>query len=148
MTAADLDRVVELEAQAFSNPWSRAMLKSELDHAWSTVLLAEVPGPGGPAVSGFAIFWVVADELQILNVAVDRVARRRGLGRTLLDAALARAREQGCRIAHLEVRRSNEAARALYEAFGFRPVGVRPAYYQDDREDAVVMVLDLLPTSP
>jgi ribosomal-protein-alanine N-acetyltransferase len=148
MTPADLDRVMELEDQAFTNPWSRQMVRSELDHDWSTVLLAEETGPAGRTILGFAIFWVVVDELHILNVAVDRAVRRQGLGRKLMDAALAAGRQRACRISNLEVRRSNTAAIKLYESLGFRAVGMRPAYYQDDREDAVVMILDLYPTTP
>jgi [ribosomal protein S18]-alanine N-acetyltransferase len=148
MTLADLDRVMALENQAFSNPWSRQLVANELEHEWSTVLLAEEPGPAGPELKGFAIFWLVADELHVLNVAVDARFRRQGLGRTLMDAVLATGRQRACRIANLEVRRGNRAAIALYESLGFRAVGMRPAYYQDDREDAVVMILDLYPTSP
>ncbi len=145
MGLADLDRVMELEDQAFSNPWSRQMVRNELDHDWSTVLLLEEPGQG---IHGFAIFWLVADEVHVLNVAVDQARRRLGLGRILMEEVLAMGRRRSCRIANLEVRRSNHAAIALYESLGFRAVGMRPAYYQDDREDAVVMILDLYPTSP
>jgi [ribosomal protein S18]-alanine N-acetyltransferase len=147
MTLGDLDRVMELEDQAFTNPWSRQMVKSELDHDWSTVLLAEELSGSGREIRGFAIFWVVADELHVLNVAVEASCRRQGLGRTLMEAVLGVGRQRACRIANLEVRRSNLAAIRLYESLGFRAVGMRPAYYQDDREDAVVMILDLYPTS-
>jgi ribosomal-protein-alanine N-acetyltransferase len=124
------------------------MVRNELDHEWSTVLLAEEVGAQGTELRGFAIFWIVADELHILNVAIELASRRGGLGRWLMEAVLAIGRERRCRIANLEVRRGNTAAIALYEGLGFRAVGMRPAYYQDDREDAVVMILDVYPTSP
>ncbi|HZH02830.1 MAG TPA: GNAT family N-acetyltransferase, partial [Myxococcaceae bacterium] len=66
-----------------------------------------------------------------------------GVASTLLQAALARARARDCVLATLEVRRSNRAAQCLYESFGFKPVGLRPNYYVEEREDAVVMMLDL-----
>ena len=81
--------------------------------------------------------------MHVLNVATDGAVRRRGFGRKVMDAVLATGRAHKCRIATLEVRRSNAAAQALYVSQGFRAVGMRPAYYQDDKEDAVVMILDI-----
>lgn len=143
MTLADLPAVMAIEHQAFSNPWSTEMVKKELTQDWSTVLLGEEVTPAGWVIRGFAIFWLVADEVHVLNVATDGAARRKGFGRKVMDAVLATGRAHKCRIATLEVRRSNEAAKALYVSLGFKPVGMRPAYYQDNREDAVVMILDL-----
>ncbi len=144
MTAQDLPRVMEIEDSAFQSPWSLELVKRELTHDWSTIYLAEEPdSAGGMRVLGFLIFWLVHDEVHILNVATDPAHRRRGVARAVLDAALERGRQHKCRLATLEVRRSNEAARKLYESYGFKPVGVRPNYYVDEREDAIVMVLDL-----
>jgi ribosomal-protein-alanine N-acetyltransferase len=145
MTAADLPAVMVIENQAFSNPWSAEMVKNELVQDWSTVLVAEETGPGGQVILGFAIFWLVADEVHVLNVATDLEHRRKGIGRTLMDAVLDAGKSRQCRLATLEVRRSNLAALGLYQSLGFRAVGMRPAYYQDDREDAVIMILDLYP---
>ena len=143
MTIADLPAVMEIENQAFSNPWSTEMVRKELTQEWSTVLVLEVPSGSGWQIRGFAIYWLVADEVHVLNVATDRAFRRQGIGRKVMDAMLKHGRERNCRLATLEVRRSNEAAINLYKLLGFRAVGMRPAYYQDDREDAVVMILDL-----
>lgn len=145
MTAADLPAVMVIENQAFSNPWSAEMVKKELVQDWSTVLVAEETGPGGPVIVGFAIFWLVADEVHVLNVATDLAHRRKGVGRILMDALIDAGKSRQCRLATLEVRRSNLAALGLYQSLGFRAVGMRPAYYQDDREDAVIMILDLYP---
>ena len=145
MTVADLPRVMIIENQAFTNPWSTEMVKKELSQDWSTVLVAEEVGPSGWDVTGFAIFWLVADEVHVLNVATELDRRQRGIGRSLMNAVLEVGRARECRIATLEVRRSNSAAIGLYHSLGFRAVGMRPAYYQDDREDAVVMILDLYP---
>ncbi len=92
---------------------------------------------------GFAIFWVVHDELHILNVATAPAHRRRGVARAVMEASIEFARGKKCTLATLEVRRSNEGAIDLYKSFGFRAVGIRPNYYVDEGEDAIVMVLDL-----
>ena len=145
MTEADLPPVLAIEKVAFRHPWSPDLLKRELTHDWSTILLCEEPDPtGGWRILGFAIFWVVHDELHILNVATDPAHRRRGVARFVMDHALAKGRERKCTLATLEVRRGNEAALDLYKDLGFRPVGIRPNYYVDEGEDAIVMVLDLV----
>ena len=143
MTSADLPRVMEIENQAFSNPWSLEMVKNELSHDWSTILLGELKTAEGWRVCAMAIFWLVADEIHILNVATDGVFRRQGLGRKVLQGALAHAREHRCTRAILEVRRGNEPAINLYASLGFLKIGLRPHYYQDNQEDAVVMAADL-----
>jgi [ribosomal protein S18]-alanine N-acetyltransferase len=143
MTPADLQSVIDLQQAAFKHPWSPELLKRELTHEWSTILLVEEQTGDRTDLLGFVIFWLVHDELHILNVATAPQARRRGVARAAMDATLERAKERKCALATLEVRRSNEAALALYKSLGFRPVGIRPNYYVDEREDAVVMVLDL-----
>jgi ribosomal-protein-alanine N-acetyltransferase len=144
MTPDDMPEVMEIERVAFTNPWSPELLRRELTHDWSTILLAEEElAPGLRRLLGFAIFWVVHDELHILNVATDPSQRRRGVARQVMDATLERGRQRRCALATLEVRRSNEAALSLYRTLGFRAVGVRPNYYVDEGEDAVVMILDL-----
>ncbi len=143
MTAEDLQAVMALEQASFKTPWSPELLRRELDHEWSTILLVEEPKPeGGLELLGLAIFWIVHDELHVLNVATAPQHRRRGVGRVVMEEALTRARARGCSLATLEVRRGNEAALQLYKSLGFRPVGVRPNYYVDEGEDAIVMVLD------
>jgi ribosomal-protein-alanine N-acetyltransferase len=143
MRAEDLDAVMEIQRASFKHPWSTELFRREMCHGWSTILLAELMDGGVAHLSGFLIFWLVHDEIHILNVATAPQARRQGVARNLLDTALGRARQNRCTLATLEVRRSNEAALALYERFGFRPVGIRPNYYVEESEDAVVMVLDL-----
>lgn len=144
MTPDDMPEVMEIERVAFTNPWSPELLRRELTHDWSTILLAEEElAPGVRRLLGFSIFWVVHDELHILNVATDPSQRRRGVARQVMDATLERGRQRRCTMATLEVRRSNEAALSLYRALGFRAVGVRPNYYVDEAEDAIVMTLDL-----
>ncbi|MBS1109168.1 MAG: ribosomal protein [Anaeromyxobacteraceae bacterium] len=141
MREADLPRVMEIERAAFSHPWTEELVRRELGHEFSTVLLA--CGGDSGAVQGFAVVWLVHDELHVLNVAVAPEARRRGVARAILDRVEAQGREQGARIAMLEVRRGNAPAIALYRTLGYREVGVRPRYYAEDGEDALVMDKDL-----
>jgi ribosomal-protein-alanine N-acetyltransferase len=143
MTQEDMPAVISLEKAAFKNPWSPELLRRELDHDWSTILLVEDPKPDGTKeLLGLAIFWIVQDEVHVLNVATAPEHRRRGVGRAVMEELLARGKHRRCVLATLEVRRSNEAAIQLYRSFGFRTVGVRPNYYADEKEDALVMVLD------
>jgi ribosomal-protein-alanine acetyltransferase len=125
-TAADLEALLALQQSCFAeDPWTRGMLEEELRRAGGIfIVLGE---PGRPI--GFAIGWAVLDDLHVLQVAVRPDLRRQGLGRRLMDALVARApyAETGW----LEVRRDNEAAIGLYEALGFRGVGIRPRYYND-----------------
>ncbi|MFP2959557.1 ribosomal protein S18-alanine N-acetyltransferase [Myxococcus sp. 1LA] len=143
MTVEDLPAVMLLEKAAFKNPWSQDLLKRELQHEWSTILLVEEEREGkAPELLGLAIFWIVHDEVHVLNVATAPQHRRRGVARAVMDEVLARGRAKRCTLATLEVRKSNEAALQLYRTYGFRAVGIRPNYYVDEGEDAVVMVLD------
>ena len=143
---ADLPRIMAIEAAGFPHPWSEALLRSELGHAWSRLLAAVVPGEGdADLVLGYVVFWLVHDEVHILNVGTAPEARRRGIGRALMEAAVAAGRGRGARLSTLEVRRSNQAAIALYRSLGYREVGVRPRYYAEENEDAIVMTLEFDP---
>ncbi len=163
MVAGDLDRVVQIELQGFAHPWSAELIRRELEHDWSTILLATTlrSGPGSTAalgarvehlpghrlafefIAGFVVYWLVHDEVHILNLVVAAEERRRGVGRALMAEASARARAAGAVLGTLEVRRSNGPALALYRELGWRQVGVRAHYYVDEHEDAIVMAIDL-----
>jgi ribosomal-protein-alanine N-acetyltransferase len=135
---------MEIERAGFLHPWSEQQLKNELANAWSVMLAAVEEGPGGAErMAGYVIVWVVHDELHVLNVATAPEDRRRGVGRALMEAAHDLGRARACRLATLEVRRSNAAAIALYKALGYRQVGMRPRYYAEENEDALLMSLDL-----
>jgi ribosomal-protein-alanine N-acetyltransferase len=98
----------------------------------------------GDRIVGFAGVWLMVDEAHITTFAVRKTWRRQGVGERLLIALLALAEARGAREATLEVRPSNHPARRLYEKYGFAPVGVRPRYYSDDNEDALIMTTDRL----
>jgi ribosomal-protein-alanine N-acetyltransferase len=134
----DVGRVMEIEKEGFRHPWSRELIERELAHPWSQLLLAE-DGQGGPVV-GYIVFWLVHDEVHVLNVATALSARRRGIGRALMETAEDEGRRRGCRLSTLEVRRSNAPALELYRTMGYRQVGARPNYYAEEQEDAIVMV--------
>ena len=135
----DLDRLVAIERAAFARPWSRNLLARELDNRISTVLGAR---DEAGELWGFAIWWTVADEIHLLDVAVHPDRQRRGIARSLMERCLEAAREAGAAWVLLEVRESNEAARALYRSLGFRESGIRPGYYRDTREDAIILELE------
>jgi ribosomal-protein-alanine N-acetyltransferase len=137
----DVMAIWHIEKLSFPSPWGLLSFLTELRNPISTTLVA-VPTPGGrQQLWGYLIYWLVADEMHILNLAVHPDQRRRGLARSLLAAGLSRAQEAGAACAWLEVRPSNLPAQKLYAAFGFRQVGVRPRYYSDTQEDALLFSL-------
>jgi ribosomal-protein-alanine N-acetyltransferase len=139
---ADVSAIWAIEKLSFRTPWSRWCFLSELGHRNSHLLLAGPSPPQPWQTWAYLIFWVVLDEMHILNLAVHPAQRRRGIARRLLSEGLAQARELGAELAWLEVRPSNTAARALYESFGFKEVGRRPRYYDDTQEDALLLTLE------
>ena len=143
MVPADLGEVMLIERLAFKHPWSADLFRRELEHAWSTILVAEEASEGRRRLLGFIIYWLVHDEIHVLNVATDPGERRRGVARALMRECLAAGGQAGAHLATLEVRRSNAAAIALYQSLGFRSAGIRPNYYADEGEDGIVMLLDL-----
>jgi [ribosomal protein S18]-alanine N-acetyltransferase len=134
----DLEGVLELEAACFTNPTTRDMLRHEVES--SDVLHAYVmrPVPGGMIVAYCAV-WIIFDELHINTLAVHPRWRRQGVASLLLTHVLDDAVRKGAAKATLEVRRSNEGARKLYERFGFAVGGVRKEYYRQPVEDALIL---------
>lgn len=135
----DLDAVAALEADAFSNPWTREMLARELRQ--SDVARVYVLRAMGKRVAAFCACWLVFDELHINTIAVDPSLRRQGLAVRLMHHVLADAAREGAEQATLEVRRSNEPALELYRRLGFVVEAVRPRYYTSPEEDALILWL-------
>ena len=133
----DLDLVAELEERCFTNPWTREMLAREL--AQSDVAHVFVLRLPGCPVAAFCSCWIIADELHINTIAVEPTLRRRGLARALLRHVMTEAARRGAARATLEVRASNEPARQLYEALGFRVSATRTKYYSHPEEDALIL---------
>ena len=136
----DLPEVERIENASFGDPWSPTSLASELvSDGLRLSLVAEVAG----CVRGYVMAWRVADQLHVLNIASDPAFLRQGVASALLLAAGRRARDEGLQEVTLEVRRGNAAALAFYRRFGFATAGVRPGYYADNGEDAIIMTCDL-----
>jgi ribosomal-protein-alanine N-acetyltransferase len=136
----DLEGVLEVEAESFTNPWTRDMYAWELQNRSLCHILIvrtdECP------VAGFCAFWLVFDEIHINNLAMRPEFRAQGIGTALLQHALATAKELGARRATLEVRASNAQARRLYERLGFYVAGTRRNYYTNPVEDALILWRD------
>ncbi len=134
----DLPQVVAVERRAFTTPWSPAMFVLELSKASSIAVGAFLSDRRrARSLAAYLIASRYADVWHLMNVAVDPPLRRRGLARALLEELIARVGE-GEPIT-LEVRPSNPGAIALYESFDFRAAGLRPGYYRDTGEDALIM---------
>jgi ribosomal-protein-alanine N-acetyltransferase len=134
LTYADLPQVVAIERRAFSTPWSLAMFVLELSKPSGICLAAWA----GEEIAGYLICSRYDTVWHVMDVATDPDRLRRGIASALLDALLERIGDPHAQLT-LEVRRSNAGAQALYERYGFRSAGVRPRYYQDNGEDAVIM---------
>jgi [ribosomal protein S18]-alanine N-acetyltransferase len=132
---ADLARVTEIERASFSDPWTFNSFRSALDEERLNFHVALKD----EAVIGYAVSWCVIDEAELANLAVVPAFRGRHVGAALLDRAMSDARLSGCVVMHLEVRESNQAARALYESRGFSEVGRRKRYYRAPVEDALIL---------
>lgn len=133
MTAADIGQVAALEQEIFPQPWSERSFREELEREDRAYLVAEEDD----RVVGYGGLLMVDDEAHVTTLAVVPGHRRRRLASRLLHRLAWVAVEAGMRHFTLEVRTDNVAARALYQRFGFVPVGVRKKYYQDD--DALIM---------
>jgi ribosomal-protein-alanine N-acetyltransferase len=134
-----IDAVLDIEREAFPDPWSRRLFIEELKagHALCHAALLD------QAVAGYSTAWLVADELTINRLAVARQARGRGIAAQLLQRLVQEARELGATVCHIDVRSENRAARAFYAKAGFRHSGLRKKYYSDTGEDALLMSMPL-----
>ena len=134
LTYADLPQVIAIERRAFPTPWSLAMFVLELSKPSGICLVASTEGRvvGYLICSRYDVVW------HVMNVAVDPERRREGIATALLEHLFDQADKPGEQYT-LEVRLSNDPAIALYEQFGFESAGVRPGYYHDNKEDALIM---------
>jgi ribosomal-protein-alanine N-acetyltransferase len=135
--------MMALERAAYSHPWSEASLRQAVEDTrrFHALVLR------GPALVGYCVFQLVADELHVHNVTVAPERRRNGLARRMLEHAFDVGRAAGARVALLEVRETNQPARALYAALGFDEVGHRRGYYVRPVEDAILLSRSLASNS-
>lgn len=139
LTDADLDEVVLIEQACFGTPWGRALFSEELKQTEICHWFKARDLGSGDRVAAYMGYWKAVDEAHITNLAVRPEYRRLGLGRALVTYLLADAKSRGCQRATLEVRPSNGPALKLYESLGFTGVALRPKYYLDNEEDALIM---------
>jgi [ribosomal protein S18]-alanine N-acetyltransferase len=142
---ADIDAIVALESESFTNPWSRQTLVWELQN--SDVTLVYVLRRDDERIAAFCVCWIIFDELHINTLAVAPGDRRQGVATTLLRQVMVEAAAKGAQKATLEVRASNMSALALYERLGFHVAATRPGYYTKPEEDALILWRDNLDTN-
>lgn len=143
MRLEDVEQVYAIDVLSFALPWSERSYRFELtenqnSHAWVAEAL---DGQGRSQVVGMLVMWIILDEAHIATIAILPEFRRIHIGRGLLARALEDAAQSGATQAYLEVRRGNLAAQSMYHQFGFVINGVRPRYYLDNGEDALLMML-------
>lgn len=141
MRREDMAEVMAVERAAYSSGWPATAFERELtQNAMARYLVLRKPRED--AIAGFAGLWLMVDEAHVVTVAVVPEERRHGYGRALVHGLLHVAIQHEMSSATLEVRASNEAARALYRGYGFYEVGERKRYYSDNREDAIIMTTE------
>lgn len=142
MTLADVGQVYALDTISFSLPWPERSYRYEIqENRNSRPWVVEDVGVVPARIAAMLVIWLVLNEAHVATIAVHPDYRRRGLGQRLLAHGLLSAENEGAELAYLEVRQSNLGAQALYQRFGFVVDGVRPHYYVDNGEDAILMSL-------
>ncbi len=137
MKEEDIDTILDISSLSFSVCWSKDSYIQELTNPIARYLVAKIDNK----VVGFIGTWIVLDESHITNIAVHPNYRKQGIASKLLKEFLDYCKSQGCVAYTLEVRSGNKAARALYEKHNFKQDGVRKGYYEDNKEDAIIMWL-------
>ena len=140
-----IPKILDIEQVTHSAPWSQRSFENELEHKYGIFLVGLIQGE----VSAYGGVWILVDEAHVTNVVVKSELRGQGIGRKLMIELLTQARAKGAVCATLEVRATNSAAINLYEDLGFVQSTTRKQYYPDNKEDAVVMMLnDLIKWKP
>ena len=134
--SSDLDDIYDLDVQTFAMPWSKEALSYDiLENDNAFVIVAEYEGE----FAGYADIWTVLDEADLNSIAVRVDFRRKGIGDAIMLAMTEMLSANGVATINLEVRVSNMPAIKLYKKYGFKECGVRPGYYLDNGEDALIM---------
>ncbi len=143
MRLEDVEQVYAIDVLSFALPWSERSYRFEiLENQTSRNWVAEATDAQGEIlIVGMVVTWVILDEAHVATIAVHPDFRRLGIGQRLLARTLLDDAAHGATQAFLEVRRGNQAALAMYARFGFEVTGVRPRYYVDNNEDALLMTL-------
>lgn len=144
MNVEDIPQVVDIEKQSFPTPWSAYAFNCELaDNDFAHYLI--VTREDAPEqVLGYGGMWIIIDEAHITNIAIIKESRGKKLGELLMQGMFSLAMQKGAVRMTLEVRPSNDIAQRLYKKMGFKVAGIRPGYYVDTSEDALIMWKELL----
>lgn len=135
MHTEDLEQVSRLEALCFSMPWSRKSFEEALHKSGAVYVTAKEEGK----LVGYCGAYVILNEADINQVAVEPFSRKKGIGRKMMEVLLQKLEKAGADAVTLEVRKSNEAAIALYESLGFVTEGIRKNFYEKPVEDGLIM---------
>lgn len=142
MTMGDIGTIAAIERESFTSPWSEEAFRNELQsNLFAKYMIMEEEG----VILGYGGMWLIVDEAHVTNIAVREIYRGQGLGERLLREMMRTAHWMGAQRMTLEVRVSNEIAKSLYRKLGFYPSGIRPGYYSDNQEDALIMWAELAP---
>lgn len=136
MEIKDIDAIMEIEKESFSTPWTRNAFEKEIkENMLAKYIVADLEGKA----VGYAGIWLIIDEGHVTNIAVANAHRGKGIGKFLMMGLIDFCKDSGIHNMTLEVRASNIIAQNLYKKLGFLDCGIRPNYYADDHEDAVIM---------
>jgi len=139
MKYEDLDFIIEIENNAFSNPWTLTMFREEINKQQSYVIKSTKTD----LVIGYICGRKILDEYHITNLAVSQEFQRRGLGTRLVKYIIGKMKLRNCREFYLEVRKNNLRALRMYLKIGFMIVGVRKEYYSEPVDDAIIMKYEI-----
>jgi len=142
MTIHDMEQIMAIEKVSFPTPWSENMFRKELKVSMSRNFVARIESERGKEIIGYINYWIYAGESHLNNIAVRRAYRRRGIASKLMAEMIRKSLKEGAAWGTLEVRRTNGAAIRLYERYGYILKGVRPNYYDDTKEDGLIMWCD------
>ncbi|GLC29336.1 ribosomal protein S18-alanine N-acetyltransferase [Clostridium omnivorum] len=135
LKAIHIDEISKINSLSFHTPWSKEAIYKELDNKFARYVVAIMDGK----VIGYGGVWIIVDEGHITNIAVHPEYRGIGAGDMIVDSIIEICRLEDVEAVTLEVRESNIPARRLYEKHGFIAEAIRKGYYQDTKEDAIIM---------
>ncbi|MBC8590041.1 ribosomal protein S18-alanine N-acetyltransferase [Wansuia hejianensis] len=136
VTEEDIDQIVEIEKQTFSTPWSKNAFLIEIrENKLAKYIIAEFD----KKIVGYGGIWLILNEGHITNIAVKKDYRGKGIGNKLVEGLIDYCEKKDIENMTLEVRKSNIVAQNLYKKYGFVDFGIRPKYYSDNNEDAIIM---------
>ncbi|KAB3532066.1 ribosomal protein S18-alanine N-acetyltransferase [Alkaliphilus serpentinus] len=140
MKLSDINQVAKIEEACFAVPWTKAAfekeIRSNLLAKYYVVLIDD-------KIVAYGGMWLIMEEAHVTNIAVDPLEQGKGFGRRLTEEMIEEAKAMGALKITLEVRKNNVVAQNLYKSLGFLPCGIRPGYYSDNGEDAIIMWKDL-----